>query len=220
MFPVNCLQSLDLILFGHQICRYVEHLFHCEIFSVLDGMLIVWVILSHEYCWFQSYRHEHSPYHRMFFVVFCNLHRRSFLSFPHLIIHPTTVAIMFRPLQWWIAVALLLFESRQRVSPFYHPSIHQLSTLEKTKLCHRPTLSNVLRTSFQQIACGGALARDPCHGQQRVSPFYHISQLSHSTLTFIPFLHQAFWRRRWQSRGSPCNQTHHWPWLRCDSFFT
>ena len=71
-------------------------------------------------------------------------------------------------------------ERRQRVSPFKHPPIHQLSTLEKTNLCHRPTLSSVLSTSFQRIACGGALARDLCHGQQRVCPFHHIPQLSHS----------------------------------------
>ena len=37
----------------------------------------------------------------------------------------------------------------------------------------------VLSTSFQQID-GGGLARDLCHGQQRVSPFYHISQLAYS----------------------------------------
>ena len=79
-----------------------------------------------------------------------------------------------------IGTRVSLPESKQRVSPFYHPSIQQLSTLEKTKLCHRPILSSVLSTSFQQIACGGALARDLCHSQQRVSPFYHISQLSHS----------------------------------------
>ena len=127
----------------------------------------------------------------------------------------TTNPILFRRLQWWIAVALLLVEgnqrvspfyrdflllqkwhacvhernvienrvslpeSRQRVSPFYHPSIHQPSTLEKTKLCHRPILSSVLSTSFQRIFCG-ALARDMCHGQQRVSLFYHTPQLSHS----------------------------------------
>ena len=40
------------------------------------------------------------------------------------------------------------------------------------------------------------------------------------TLAFIAFLPRAFWRRRWQSWGSPCNQTHHWPWLRYDPFFT
>ena len=69
-------------------CRYVEHLFQCEIFRICDGMTIVQVILSNEYCWFQCYRHEHSQCHRMFFVVVCNIHRRSFLSFPHSIIHP------------------------------------------------------------------------------------------------------------------------------------
>ena len=58
-----------------------------------------------------------------------------------------------------IAVPLLLLEGKQRVSPFYHPSIHQISTLEKTKLCHRPILSSLLSTSSQQIADGG-LARD------------------------------------------------------------
>ena len=64
-----------------------------------------------------------------------------------------------------IAVALLLFEGRQRVALFYHPSIYQLSTLGKTKLCHRPTLSSVLSTH---------------HGRHRVAPFYRLSQLSHS----------------------------------------
>ena len=33
VFPINCFISIDLILFGHQFCRYVEHLFHCEILS-------------------------------------------------------------------------------------------------------------------------------------------------------------------------------------------
>ena len=83
----NCFQSRDLILFRHQSCRYVEHLFRCEVFCIRDGMTIVQVILSNEYCRFQCYRHEHSPYQRMFFSVFCNIHRRSFWSFPHLIIH-------------------------------------------------------------------------------------------------------------------------------------
>ena len=59
-----------------------------EIFRIRDGMTNVQVILSHEYCWFQCYRHEHSSYHRMFFVIFCNIHRRWFLSFPHLVNHP------------------------------------------------------------------------------------------------------------------------------------
>ena len=77
VFPINCFHYIDLILFRHQFCGYVEHLFHCEIFFTLDGMPIVCVILSHEYRWLQCWRHEHSPYHRMFFAVFfCNIHRR------------------------------------------------------------------------------------------------------------------------------------------------
>ena len=72
-----------------------------------------------------------------------------------------------------IGTRVSLPKRRQRVSPFYHPSIHQLSTLEKTKLCHRPTLSSVLSTSFKQIVCGGAVTRDLRHGRQRVAPFYH-----------------------------------------------
>ena len=75
-----------------------------------------------------------------------------------------------------IETRVFLPEGKQRVSPFYHPSIHQISTLEKTKLCHRPILRSLLNTSFQQIA-GSGLARDLCHGQQLVSPFYQISQL-------------------------------------------
>ena len=124
----------------------------CRTFVTLWGLLYFWSVnfLSnsspHEHRCLQCRKHKHSPFHRMFFVVFCNIHRRSFLSLPHLI-------------------------------------IHQLSTLEKTKLCHRPILSSVLSTRFQQIVCGGALARDCRHGRQRVAPFYHITQLSHSRET-------------------------------------
>ena len=71
VFPVNCFPSIDLILFGHQFRRYVEHLFHCEMFCILDGMPIVWVILLHEYRCFQCWRHELSPCYRMFVAVFC-----------------------------------------------------------------------------------------------------------------------------------------------------
>ena len=58
-----------------------------EICRVHNGVPIVLVILSHEYCWFLCYSHKHSPNHRMFFSIFCNI-RNSFLSFSHLIIHP------------------------------------------------------------------------------------------------------------------------------------
>ena len=74
-----------------------------------------------------------------------------------------------------IGTRVSLPKSKQLVSPFCHPSIYQLSTLEKTKLCHRPTLSSVLSTNFQQLVCGGTLTRDLRHGRQQVAPFNHLS---------------------------------------------
>ena len=53
------------------------------------------------------------------------------------------------------------------------------STLEKTKLYQRPILKSLLSARFQRIGGGGG-TRDLCHGKQRVSPFYHTSQLAHS----------------------------------------
>ena len=44
---------------------------------------------------------DHSPYPRMILIL-------------------TTIPILLRRLQWWLAVALVLFEGRQRVSPFCH----------------------------------------------------------------------------------------------------
>ena len=170
----------------------------------------------------------------------------------------TTILILFRRLQWWIAVALLRFEHTQRVAPFYHevlpllkyragsshernligtrvslpkrlqwvapfchPSIHQLSTLEKTKLCHRPILSSVLCTSFQRIFlwwCPGAwLVSRPTTGVTVLS--YSSAFALQGLWLSVAFLLQAFWCRRWQIWGSPCNKAHHWSWLCCDSFF-
>ena len=72
------------------------------------------------------------------FFVFSAFHHS---PYPRMIWIPTTILILFRRLQWRIAV--LLVQGKRWVSPFYHPSIHQTSTLEKTK-------SSVLSTSFQQ----------------------------------------------------------------------
>ena len=111
-----------------------------------------------------------------------------FFMWPLLLLLQLGILSYFLPKFWlwmvWpgcqvVQTRVLLPEGKQRVSPFYHPSIQQLSTLEKTKLCHRPILSSLLSTCFQRLN-GGGLARDLCHGQQRVSPFYHISQLAHS----------------------------------------
>ena len=53
--------------------------------------------------------------------------------------------------------------SKQRVSPFYRPSIHQISTLEKTKFYQYSILSSLMSVRIQ-----------------RVSPFYRTSQFADS----------------------------------------
>ena len=123
-------------LFGNHFLRYVEHLFRFKIFSIFDGMQIVWVMVLHEYCWFHGYRHEHSPYHRMFFAVFCNIHRRSCVSLPHLIVHPVQE---WSGLHWQFYFCFIISNDELLLwpCPFYHPSIHQISTLEKTKFYQR-----------------------------------------------------------------------------------
>ena len=168
-----------------QICRT-----SVSLWDLLDfGWIVICLsIFSHENGWFQCWRHEHYPYHRSFLTVFCIIHWRSFLLFLALVYSPyprmiwilTTIPFLFRRLQWWIAGALLLFAGIQRLYPLYHPPIHQLSTLEKTKLLQRPILSSLLSACFQQIVCGGALTRDLRHGNQRVSPFCHTSRLARS----------------------------------------
>ena len=86
--PIS-IHSINLIwLWDYQLFRNVEHLFHCEIFCIFDGMPIVWVILHHEYRCSQCWRHKHSPYHRMFVAVFCCIFWGLFLPLLHLIIHP------------------------------------------------------------------------------------------------------------------------------------
>ena len=77
----------------------------------------------------------------------------------------------------------------QRVAPFHHPSICQLSTLERTKLCHHPILSSVLRKSFQLAKRGSwrdALDDDLGHFDsllgnkyERVKELEHVHQLFH-----------------------------------------
>ena len=61
ILPTNCFQSWNLILFRQESRRYVEHLFECEICRVHNGLTIVQVILSHEYCWFHCYSHKTFP---------------------------------------------------------------------------------------------------------------------------------------------------------------
>ena len=86
----------------------------------------------------------------------------------------TTILILFRRFQKQIDA--LFLGCKQRVSPFHHPSVHQISTLERTKFNQYSILSSLMSVRFQRVG----VARDWCHGKQRVSPFCRTSQLAHS----------------------------------------
>ena len=112
----------------------------------------------------------------MFFVVVRNIHRRSFLSLRHLIIHP--VQEWSGPQrQFWFCFNI---SNDELLWPYFSLTVH-----------------NGLSRSIIFLS-------------------FRIPK-AQSSIVFFP---RTFWRRRWQSWGSPCNETHHWPRLRCDSFFT
>ena len=48
-------------------------MFQCEVCRVHNGVTNVLLILSHEYYCFHCYNLNHSPNHRMFFSIFCNI---------------------------------------------------------------------------------------------------------------------------------------------------
>ena len=235
-------------------------------------MTIVQVIFPHEYCWFQCYRREHFPYRRMFFFVFCKIHRRSFLSFPHLIIHPAQEWSRFHWQFWfcfivsndkllwpyfslWVITtgcprsimrfflihnglprSIVLGSSyernliggscvfRQEVTNRLHRSI--IHRFVSFPLLRRPSFVIIplwvacWETAFSKLfviiaRCGSWVTAH--NGLHRSILF--LSFRTPGTLISITFLPRAFWRRRWQIRGSPCDKTHHWPRFRCDSLW-
>ena len=84
--PMNVVQIIDLVLFSHQFCSDVEHLFQNEISGIHDEILNSWEILSHECRRIHHRSHEHSPNYWMLFTWLCNV-RDSFLSISHFIFH-------------------------------------------------------------------------------------------------------------------------------------
>ena len=100
---------------------------------------------------FASFALDHSPCARMIWI-------------------PATILILSHRLKQRIAA---LAVSKQRVSPFYRPSIHQISTLEKTKFYQHSILSNLLSVRIQRV---GALLLS----KQRVSPIYRTCHLADS----------------------------------------
>ena len=262
VFPIN---SVDLILFGNQFCRYVEHLFHCEIFCILDGMPIVWVILSHEYRWFQCWRHEHSPYHRLFFAIFWNIHRRSlsaFFALDHFTLSKNDLdpddksnSVSSSPMMTCCALAppwgqttgfpvlsLIFFFFQNDVLVFTRETwlTRVCTSLMANNGFHRSVIHQFIRFPLLRrprfvivpfwVACSVRAFNKSVVVPWRVTcvtanngflrSIIFLSFHTQRTLTFVTSLPWAFWCRRWQSRGSPCNKTHHWPRLRCDSLFS
>ena len=82
---------------------------------------------------------------------------------------PTTIPILFRRFQWWIAVALLLFEGSLRVAQFYH---EVLPRSPRTALFHRAGSSHERNLIGTRVSFTKKL--------QWVAPFHHLSQLSNS----------------------------------------
>ena len=151
---------------------------------------------------FVFFEPAHSPYPRMIWIL-------------------TIIPILLRRLWWWIAMALLVFEGRQRVSPFYHPSIHQVSLLR------RPSSINIPFWVAWWVCFvneSGALVTSVTADNRLLRPIIHLSLRTQRTLPFLSGFPRAFWCSRWQSWWRPLdasrNQTHHWSWLRSDSFFT
>ena len=91
--------------------------FECEICRVHNGVTIVLVILSHEYCWFHCYSHKHSPNHRMFFLHF-QKHSKFFSVFfapdhspdSRMILILLTIPILLHRFQQRIVEAMSLLE--------------------------------------------------------------------------------------------------------------
>ena len=94
----------------------------------------------------------------------------------------------------------------QRVSPFCLPSIHQISTLEKTKFYQRSILSSLMSVRIQ-----------------RVSPFYNAAQFAGlEKIDFRVWFSRGFlmqWKVAHQESFRQ-DQIHHRLRFCCDSFFT
>ena len=200
------------------------------------------VILSHEYCWCHCYSHEHSPNHRMFLSIFCNIHWGSFLSFSHLIIHPVQEWSCF----YWVSNDELLRPcSSLRIdigSPCLSRSITSFTTDcavplwwissweigSPRSLTHRTVSFPLLRRPSMVIiplwvACWG----ESFHKLLMITvveSFLSVDADIRSpwSLLFLSItsLHRACWSRRWYVRRHPCKKAHHWPRFCCDSFFS
>ena len=105
-------------LLSFAIFRFFEHLFHCEIFWILDGMSVVWVIFSinQDAGSVESMnRKQITECFSLFFFtihwIFCINRTWTFTVFKNFWILSTNL-ILFRRLQWQIALLLLFVDGK------------------------------------------------------------------------------------------------------------
>ena len=125
------------------------------------------MILSHEYRYFQCRRHKHSPYHRMFVTVLCCIFEdwswifrtRSFtLCKNDLDINDMSdSATVWESTSSLSTINLTVCRANKPggcsltgLPVLTLPSIHQISTLEKTKSCQHSTQSILMSKRSKQ----------------------------------------------------------------------
>ena len=103
--------------------------------------------------------------------------------------------------------------------------IHQFirfPLLRRPEFYQYSILSSLMSVLFQRV--GGRSWLGVTADNRFHRSIIHLSLGTQRTLTFLSGFPRAFCCSRWQSWWSPFaasrNQTHHWSWLRCDSFFT
>ena len=158
-----------------------------------------------------------------------------------------TILILFRRFQWWIAVALFLFEGTNKLHRsvmrffLFHNNVLGLLMRETWLglVCLSPRVYNGLPRSIIHRFASFPLLRRPsfvilplwvaCWVRAFSKLFVAIYNGLHRSIIFLSFrtpeaqnlkafLPRAFWRRRWQSWGSPCNKALHRSRFCCDSF--
>ena len=127
ILPTNCFQSWYLILFRHQFCRHVEHLF-----QVWDLSCSQWnnncflVILSHEYQWFHvtatnipQIMECSSPSRVTLEILFCRFRIWSFTRFTN-DLDSADNSILFHRSQRRFVEVLPVLENWYQVAPISH----------------------------------------------------------------------------------------------------
>ena len=194
-------------LLRSQFLRNVEHLFQCEIFSIFNGMPIVWVILLHEYRCLHNAEDIH------------NHHITESLSLSSVTFFENRFCLR----RTW---SFTLFKNDldphdNSNSASAKEFVSLVSTVNRSAGCEQTTGPTLEKTKFYQCSILSGLMSVPNNG----SPLSVVllSLQTQRALTFVSGLPRAFWC----SRGcfgspftAPRDQIHHRLRFCFDSFFT